>query len=162
MPKTVWADTIINVDTTSAGQDVIPLDGGIGELDSRLAGFTLLRTIIRVDLAYVVHDSGEGSQTVFYGIGVGSQEAVSALTVPDPEIATEFPPKGWVWRAGYRVFGFAADQPVIDRRPIDLDLKSRRVLDNGRAYMVISNLTNEGTAGAVRSNGMIRMLWLLS
>ncbi len=123
---------------------------------------TLLRTIIGLDLAYAVHDAGEGSQRMSLGIGMAERIAFDANTLPNPGNAGNFPPRGWVWRAQWRVFGFAADQPAVSVRRVSLDLGSRRKLDNGVSYFIQENIAIEGVAASVRITGMIRQLWLLT
>ena len=90
-------------------------------------------TLIGMDVAYAVHDSGEGSQHLDIGIGVASQDALAAGagSLPDPNAADDHPIRGWVFRARGRVFGFAADQPMVYSWRIDRDIRSRRKLDNG-------------------------------
>ena len=96
------------------------------------------------------------------GIGVASQESFAAGSLPDPEIVGDFPTRGWVYRARYRIFGFAADQPQYMTRRIDLDIRAKRVLDNGESYLRGVNTNEEGTTGNVTVSGMIRQLWLTS
>ena len=162
MPKTVWIDTLYHDDIGSGAQFVQSLMTGHATSETRLAQMTLLRTILGLSVAYVVHDSGEGSQLFDIGLGVGSQEAVAASTVPDPNSVTDFPPRGWIYRARYWIFGFAADQPAVHVERIDRDVRSRRKLDNGEAYVVINNTASEGVAGSLRIAGLIRQLWLVT
>ncbi len=158
----VWVDTNVNFAVASGGSGEISLMTGVSATDTRLAQMTLLRTIIGLDVGHSVHDSGEGSQRVALGIGVASQEAFAAATLPDPEVATDFPTRGWVWRAEYRIFGFAADQPTIFTRRIDLDIRAMRKLENGEAFMNARNQPEEGATGSVKILGYIRQLWLVA
>jgi len=160
MPR-VWIDTGISAPLGEGSQTVLSLMSGVSATQTRFDRMTLLRTIVGVDIAYTVHDSGEGSQAISLGIGIASQEAFAAGTVADPEIDTDFPTRGWVWRARYRVFGFAADQPAVFTRRIDIDLRSQRKLENGEAFIIISNGSFEGVASAVTTFGLIRQLWLV-
>ncbi len=161
MPRTFWIDTVMNDSVTEATQELKSLMSGVSSVDQRIGSWTLLRTIIGLDLGYLVHDSGEGSQVISCGIGVASQEAVIA-TVPDPQVATDFPVRGWIWRAQYRIFGFAADDPAVFTRRIDLDIRSRRKLDNGEAFFVADLESIEGAASTAQVVGMIRQLWMPS
>ncbi len=161
MPNTLWIDTVLLNDIAAAGQDVRSLMTGVSSGETRLAGMTLLRTIIRVDIGAVVHDQGEGDCIVHLGIGVTDQEAIAASVVPDPETASDFPVRGWVWRANYRVQSFAADQPVVHIREIDKDIRARRKLDNGESFMVTTNVAGSGTP-SMRVSGLIRQLYLLT
>ena len=158
---TLWIDTIIDEDVPSVGQNRVSLMTGVSSVQTRFDRMTLTRTIVGIDIAYTVHDSGEGSQQMSLGIGVASQEAFAAGTLPDPNSATDFPTRGWVWRAMYRVYGFAADQPAVFNARVDKDVKAQRKLENGEAYIVINNDPIEGVAGVVRVIGLIRQLWLV-
>ena len=158
----IWIDTIFNEDIAVAGQSLVSLMTGISSTQSRFDRMTLLRTIIGLDVARTTHDSGEGSERVSMGIGIASQESFAAGTVPDPETNTDFPIRGWIWRAQYRVFGFAADDPTIFTRRIDLDLRSMRKLDNGECYLVSANVALEGTSSTNKVMGLVRQLWKVS
>ena len=162
MPNTLWIDTNVNSQVGSGSATAFSLMTGITEIESRMAGLTLLRTLIGVDVAHLVHDSGEGSQEVSMGIGVASQEAVAADTLPDPEVPGDKPPRGWVWRARYRTYGFAADQAAVFNQRVDKDIRSRRKLDNGEAFFTIQNAPDQGSAGTIAVIGMVRQLWLIT
>ena len=161
MPSTLWIDTIMNEDVANGGEALLSLMTGVSVTQTRGDVMTLLRTIVRMDIGAVVHDQGEGDGIVHVGIGVASQEAFAAATVPDPEINTDFPQRGWVWRSNYRFQSFAADQAAVDRREIDLDIRARRKLENGEAYIVIHNISSAGTPSA-KVSGIIRQLWLIA
>ena len=155
----VWVDSTLSIQVASSGQDSRSLITGFSAADTRLAQMTLLRTIIGVDIAYTVHDSGEGSQKVSLGIGITSQEAFAAGTLPDPVLATDYPTRPWIWRAEYRVFGFAADQPTIFTRRLDLDIRAMRKLENGEVFIVVDNFPIEGVTASITVLGLIRQLW---
>ncbi len=164
MPRTIWIDTSLNQSSTPASTNRLTLLAQPTATESRLAGLTLLRTIIRLDLAPIVMDAGEGSARMDLGIGVASQEAVTlgSTGLPDPADPEAFPPRGWVWRSRYRVWQTAADRAVVVWREIDLDLRARRKLDNGEPYIIFSNTAQEGAAVSVQLVGWIRQLWLLT
>ena len=158
---TVWIDTKLNDDIASGAAFNKSLMTGVSSTQTRFDRMTLLRTIIGIDVAYTVHDAGEGSQNFAAGIAVSTQEAFAAGVLPDPETETDFPRLPWVWRAAYRIFGFAADQPAIFTRRIDLDIRAKRKLDNGEAFFNAKNSALEGVATTVRVLGYIRQLWLV-
>ena len=163
MPDTLWIDTLVNSDVGNGATSTISLSGEFAaQQDIRLVRLTLLRTIVRLDAAYVVHDAGEGSQRLAIGIGLTAVEAFSGGTTSDPEDASEFPTRGWVWRGVYRLFGFAADQPAVSVREIDLDLRSRRKVENGILYMTMNNVALEGVAASIKVLGMVRQLHLVN
>ncbi len=156
MPR-MWVDTEMNDDVAVAAQLLVSLLTGVTQ--SRFDQMTLLRTIIGMDLGRTVHDSGEGSEALACGIGIVSQEAFAAGQVPDPTNALDFPPRGWIWRAKFRTFGFAADQPAVFSRRVDVDLRAMRKLENGHLFIAVDNDAIEGTSGTCRLVGYIRTLW---
>ncbi len=160
MPR-LWIDTPMDLAVVVGTPAVLSLMTGVSATQTRFDQMTLLRTIIGIDIAHAVHDSGEGSQRVSVGIAVASQEAFAAAALPDTEIGTDFPTRGWVWRALYRVWGFAADQPAVFTRRVDLDIRAMRKLENGESYITAANVNQEGTTGTVNIVGMVRQLWLV-
>ncbi len=162
MPR-LWIDAVIN-DTVSTGTPILrSLMEGVTTAQTRLNQMTLLRTIIGLDLARTVHDSGEGSEAVSIGIGVASQDAFNAGTgsVPNPGVSADFPTRGWVWRQRYRIWGFAADQPAIFTRRLDLDIRSQRKLENGESFLHATLINVEGANSTINMTGTIRQLWLV-
>jgi len=161
--KTVWIDTLLNMQVATGAQARQSImTAGITAQDVRLTGMTLLRTIIGLDIAHLVHDSGEGSQIVDLGIGVSSQEAVDAGVIADPATETDFPVRGWIYRGRYRTYGFAADQAAVYNARVDLDIRARRKLDNGEAFIVVDNTADQGSTGSIVVMGLLRHLWLIT
>ena len=161
--RTVWFDTLVNlVATNGSGASALSLHSELNRDEQRLSGMTLLRTIVGLDIAHQIHDSGEGSQLVDLGIGIASQEAFSADVVPDPNTSTEHPPRGWVWRYRCRTYGFAADQAAVYNHRVDKDIRARRRLENGELFLRIFNITDQGVAGNIVVHGLIRTLWLIT
>ena len=160
--KMLWIDTLITQSTGASAQNAQDLAAQFSSEQTRLAQMTLMRTILRLDIAYTVHDSGEGSQRLGIGLGIESQEAFASGIHPDPLTTGDFPTRGWVYRGIWRVFGFAADQPAVDVARIDLDLRSRRKLENGVSFIIQQNLPVEGVASAVTVMGVVRQLWLVT
>jgi len=134
---------------------------GVSATQTRFDRMTLLRTIVGLDIGRVVHDSGEGSEKIALGIGIASQEAFAGGFLSDPNIQTDFPTRGWVWRAQYRIFGFAADQPAVFTRRLDIDLRSQRKLENGEAFLNMVVEAMEGVSSSLTVMGFIRQLWLV-
>ena len=158
---TIWIDTMIGLQPANADEAVVSLMTGVSSTQTRFDRMTLLWTIVGFDIAAAVYDSGEGSQTVTCGIGIASQEALAGNALADPEVSTDFPTRGWIWRARYRIFSFAADQPAVFSRRVDLDLRGKRKLENGEAYFIVSNEPREGVTTVMDVRGMIRQLWLV-
>jgi len=160
--KMLWIDTLVNADVPNGGQAAQDLTTDFTSEATRLSQMTLMRMIVRLDIAYTVHDAGEGSQRVGIGFGIESQEAFAAGVHPDPLTASDFPARGWIYRGAWRVFGFAADQPAVSIRELNFDIRARRKLENGLSFIVSDNQALEGVASTVRIFGLVRQLWLVS
>ncbi len=160
MVQTVWIDTLLSDDIASGGRDVVFLGAsGLSVVQRRIERFTLLRTIIRVDLASTVRDSGEGDQLVDLAIAIVDGEQTVVADMPDPSAEGDFPAKPWVWRARYRVYASSVNDQNVDVIRIDKDLRGRRKLENGRLVYLGTNQANQGTSTAVTSVGIIRQLY---
>jgi hypothetical protein len=161
--RSVWFDTTIDLQVASGGELFVDLTGTLLENETRLARLTLVRTIIGVDVALSVHDAGEGSQRCSMGIAVVGREAVAAgiASLPHPDVSIDFPSSPWVMRRSDRIFGFAADQPAIFTRRVDLDIRSQRKLDNAELVFIATNNPEEGVATTVLFFGMVRALYLV-
>jgi len=155
-----WIDTLLNVSVTGVVQQDVDMMGIASFSESR-RGWTLVRTIIGIDVAYAVHDSGEGSHLVTLGIGIASTEALSAAGgIAEPDVAAEHPQAGWLFRAQYRIFGFAADQPQFHTARIDKDIRAKRKLANGICVFSAASALHEGAASTVKVTGIVRQYWL--
>ena len=162
MPR-LWIDTVISQSVADAGEERLSLMTDYNAGDQRLTQMTLLRTIIGLDIARLTHDSGEGSERLAIGIAIVSQEAynIGENATPNPSVATDYPTRGWIWRAHYRTYGFAADQAAVFNQRIDLDLRSQRKLESGEPVIMMELDNLEGSSSVVQVLGLIRMLWLV-
>jgi len=164
MAKTLWIDTVLDLQVASGGILLASLMGNVDTTESRLTGMTLLRTIIGLHVARLVHDSGEGSEIISLGIAVAPQVAFAGGTssLPNPALGTDHPTRGWIYRGIYVTYGFAADQAAVFDNRIDKDIRSRRKLENGEAYLTARNAADQGTSGTVGVIGLVRTLWLVT
>jgi len=156
MPS-IWIDTLLDHDIVSGGQVVTDLTvGGTPDIDQR--NMTLVRTLVCMDIVPATVNVSSGHQVVDYAIGAGSKEAVSVGIVPDPETATDRPPRGWV----YRCRRILVTETLQEKEFIhdEKDLRSKRKLDNGQLYMVMTNTAKEGSAFNISVVGIIRMLFI--
>ncbi len=150
-----WQDQIINAAVADGAQGFqVLLDGDIDDTK----GMTLVRMVIGLNVIPVTFagDSVD-AQRVSLGIGTMSQEAISALTFPDPEIEGDHPLTGWMWRAQYIVL----ETPFNPGARVDLDLRSQRKVMYGAPTLVILNDPQQGTAFTIRVSGLIRCMYLL-
>ena len=164
MAKTLWIDTQLDLQVANSSTLIASLMGTVDTTESRLTGMTLLRTILGLHVAHLVHDSGEGSQKVHLGIAVAPQVAFAAGTasLPGPGNASEHPTRGWIYRGTYVTYGFAADQAAVFDNRVDKDVRSRRKLENGECYFTVANFLDQGSAGTVGVIGLVRQLWLVT
>jgi len=159
--KTFWADHLPNMTIATGTLVRTNVLDDMSTQPDRFNRMTLTRTVIGIDVARLTHDSGEGSDQVFLGLGVIGLDAfnISGAAIPDPFIMSDYPIRGWIWRAAYRVYGFAADQPAVFNRRIDLDIRAQRKLENGVMFLAVKNTAFEGTSSVITVSGIIRTLW---
>ncbi len=113
-----WQDFLIDSTVVINGQTGITLlQGGVDDTK----GMTLVRMIIGLDLypELLVTLSIEASG-LNLGIGMMSAEAIASGQFPDPDIATDIPLTGWLWRWS----GVVHERMQGDYRRIDQDLRS--------------------------------------
>ena len=92
-------------------------------------------------------------------MGVISQESIAASVFPDPNTATDYPVRGWLFR--HRC---AVTQSSDDATPLThcaFDIRSQRKLDTGQYYLVVDNDPLFGTSFSVEVFGLVRTLVLL-
>jgi len=159
---TVWIDTLLGHTTATGGQTIIELGAApLTDTITRVSRFTLLRTIIHLDMAAAVRDSGEGDTIADVGIAVVSQEGLAAGVVPDPSVVGDHPTRPWVWRSRFRIYASAIDDQNVNVREVDKDLRGRRKIENGTLVFITDAAANQGTAPAVQFVGIIRQLYLV-
>ena len=153
--RTVWANTHVSVSIPNAGESLFSLHA---QVLSENFDLTVVRTLISLDILEGVTAAVVGIQAVYMGIGIASQESFNASVVPNPQIITESPARGWLWKAMRLVQG---TQTLNSYRivHIEYDIAAQRKLDKGEMYMVIENNAFDGVAGAVRVHGEIRTLF---
>ncbi len=154
---TDWIDSTVLQQTATGSQDLVSLMTGVAPVNVRRQ--TLIRTIIELRCYSVTVAGAWGTQLVSIGIGIASQEAFAAGTVPDPNIANDQPSRGWIFRTQVVVAQNGIGGSVIFE--VRADIRSQRKLDDGECYIVINNDTDLGTSFEVRTTGLVRQLWLL-
>ena len=158
MPRqTDWIDTNFALAPASGAQDSVSLITGAAPINMR--GVTLIRTIISIGLSSATVAGAWGVQTLNLAIGITSQEAFAAGVLPDPNVATDKPPRGWVWR-GHKM---AAQNGIGGSVIYDVmaDIRGARKIENGELFFVVNNSPTAGTAFTCNVNGMIRVLMKL-
>ena len=155
-----WIDTVLDTPLVVNVQNNQSLMGAASLTDDRLR-WTCVRTIIGLDVARAVHDSGEGSHIVYGGIAIVSQQAFATSgAISAVEQGDEFPTRGWLWKSAARVWGFAANDPTVYTWRIDKDIRAKRKLDNGEMIIAFKSIADEGAAATLQVNGLVRQYWL--
>jgi len=151
--KTIWDDTLISSTVASGAQTLLPLSGALGD-DS--VGYTILRALVHIQFMHEGVPANDGVQALTYGIGVASIEAFAAGIVADPGTQGDHPPRDWYLRDRCTVMQDAAQvlQPTICR----FDLRARRTLEHGTAWIAFDSAPVFGTAFTVRILGSVRLL----
>ena len=151
---TRWIDTIVAQVLTAGTAVNVSLLGSLGADD--IPGLTVIRTIVRLYLAPNTTPSGFGGTRLLVGAGVATGDAFSAGALPDLDISTDFPVRGWT----FKTVGVAMyDTDHISNTLIEGDFRSMRKLDEQTEYF-LQMLTNTavGISLAQACNGLIRVL----
>ena len=155
MPRmTDWIDTIISLDPATGGQANVSLMTGVAPVNMR--GVTLIRTLVSLSFSSVSIAGVFGVQNIFMGIGITSQEAFAAGVLPDPETATDKPPRGWVYRSYQGVAQNSTGSPVLFEARADI--RGARKIENGELYLIVSSTAVSGTSFTTAVRGLVRVL----
>jgi len=104
----------------------------------------------------------DGTVEVDLGIGVASEEAFLAGVVPDPNVESETPARGWLWRDRLWIsYGAVADRDRYWAGEVRADLRAMRKVDRGILYMVSQVSTVSGTFDPVTMIGLVRSMILV-
>ncbi len=155
--RTRWIDALMDFNVGTGSQNSQTCFPGIGPDDLRDS--TILRVISSAFLTSGTVSGAHGVQSVEFGFGVISQEAIGAVALPDPVTPGDFPVRGWLYRATEGVSQGAADSQIVF--PIRVNVKSQRKLDTGQLILIANSTAIIGTAFTVRVRGFVRTLVLL-
>jgi len=155
-----WADLKFNVVIPSSN-DMTPLDILVDLGASRLDTITIVRLVGQMAVVPEIPvTSATSNQIIDVGIGVATEAAFTAGTVPEPDTTTEYPARGWLYVATKSLFrGNLAT--VGEMFPAwEFDIRAMRKIDKGRLYLAAGNGLGDGTPVAIRFQGRIRALCL--
>ena len=157
--QTSWDDQLFNFDTASGSRVDFLLVQNVSDTESR--GLTLARMILGFTFLPSVPGVASGSQAISIGVALASDDAFAAGALPEPQVESDFPVGGWLYRSQYIVVDetLATGFPLPVR--IDVDLSVQRKLDRASLYCTMINDPIEGTAFNVRMIGLIRSLYRL-
>jgi len=151
---TDWMDTLVNETVGSGTQGVVPLSTALVAADSARA--TVIRTIVRLYTMSTSVAGAWGTQVVDMAIGIASQEAFTASVLPDPNVDTDKPARGWLWRT--RVVQFQNGVGTMIATELVADIRGARKIENGELYLIIVNSAGLGTSFSTRTTGLVRTL----
>jgi len=158
--NTAWDDTRIASDVANGSTANVEIASDVGDAEKR--GCTLIRTILSLWIHASTPGAVSGSQIVFLGMQLASDDAFTGGALPDVEVGADFPMAGWIWRESV----FITDETLAaggSIQPIALwrDIRSQRKLDRSTVMLSIHSAPTEGTAFNIRVVGLMRLLYKL-
>jgi len=158
--RLAWADTRYLDTVIDAGNEIDDLLAVLANVETK----TVVRIIIDVWSSGTSTSETEFDNVMSLGIGVAAQEAfdVGVTALPDPNVVTDVPSRGWL---------YVAEKPVMQSLPtggtptamwrqnahFSEDLKAMRKIDRGVLYAYFRN-TSLTTASSLILRGRIRCL----
>ena len=156
--KTRWVDTLVSNGVLNAGQVLVDLLAAISVGDLR--GLTVTRMIVSLWMSPAIPlAAGDGRQSLDVGVGVTSLEAFTAGVVSDPNVATDEPARGWLWRDRAVVHDDGTNLLVPTR--VQGDFRGQRRIEGGKLFIVFNNGALQGATFTVQVQGIVRCLLLL-
>ncbi len=154
--QTQWVDTLLDSQLAVAGKLESTLMTGLDPQDH--AEWTLIRLILCYNLGAIIPGVAVASNLFDIGIGVASAEAIAATALADPEVATDFPQSGWIYRCRHRLLDDAAE----GRGTLEIyrDLRAMRKLSRGSLFITATNTADTSGGFAIVLSGLIRALYL--
>ena len=131
--------------------------------DPEKRGCTLVRLIMDFVMFASPPGAVSGRQVVSMGIAVVSDDAFSsgATGMPNPEVSTDYPVGGWLWRKVVPVFDETLATGHVPPVEVRQDLRAMRKLDRSTLAFLAFNDAGEGSPFTVQWIGIIRSLYKL-
>ncbi len=153
-----WADNLVDQEQAPAlGSDNEDLMPALSQDERR--GLTIVRLLIDLAVTPSPTNGVVGTQTSLMGIGVASFEAFGAGVVPDSNVETDRPARGWLWRSSLVILDDADN--VVPSMRVQADVRAKRRVDDGVPFLNMVNQDRTGTAFTIRVTGIVRVLYLL-
>jgi len=157
-----WADLIWSAEIADGG-NMAPLnvlaDLGASPLDTitvtRLVGdIYVVPTLPIIALDY--------SQRIDVGIGVATESAfdIGVTAVPQPDISTEYPARGWLYVVTMWLFKINSTTHDDMYAHAHFDIRTMRKVDKGILYVAAGNNPVQVGGEEIRVGGRIRALCL--
>ncbi len=156
MPRaTDWVDTVLAPASVPTGLSTnVRLDGALSQADLR--GATLIRTIVSMSLSTGTVSGAWGLQMAHIGVAITGQEAFAAGVFPDPQTSADKPPRGWIYRNSAPVHQNGVGVPISTW--LQADIRGARKIEAGVLYLIVDNVTVNGTSFSLVIRGLIRCL----
>ena len=155
-----WADTRFAFASFVAGAPfLVDLLTNAPEVDTLTAVRIVGEITAFYDATIVPVDS---ESIVDLGIGVTSKEAfaIGATAVPSPTVATQYPPRGWLYVATLPVWTTVGTTGLIHQAAsFSFDIRSMRKIDKGILYLLMEQ-NNITVGGAMSLTMRVRVLCL--
>ena len=151
-----WYDLLVDTNLGNAVQVGFDLTSDLSAPDR--IGCTITRVLIDLWADLAVTNAGDAVQVVDVGIGVMSGEAAAASVLPDPDVSTDAPVMGWLYR-GRMICRQESGLPHYRPGHLVADIRSQRKLGPRVEFtMVVDNNSTEGSTSSVLLRGLIRTL----
>ena len=158
MPRpTDWIDTLLDFNVATGTGAFRSLMTGVAPVNMR--GMTLIRTIIKLNMYSNTTAGAWGVQRADIGIGVADQDAFAATALPDPNVSTDKPARGWVYRTQELISQNGVGTRIVF--DVQADIRAARKVENGELYIGVFNTAETGTTFAINVFGLIRTLYKL-
>ena len=155
--RTTWQDRLVDTTVSSGGQAAPTLMTDISRDEG--AGRTLTRMIGELSLSSATIAGAWGKQMMDIGIGLFDRDAAAAVAMSDPNVSSEQPPTGWVFRTRCVVAQNGTGAQVLYM--CRFDLGAQRKIGAGVLHMIMNNTASTGTNFSVEVQGIVRLLFLM-
>ena len=155
-----WADTLLGENISAGGTALKDLLAGAPTVDT----LTAIRLLIHVHVSPDLSTVTDGVQVLDVGIGVSSGEAfaLGVTALPEPQDASAYPPRGWIyvdrWVTRANNNASPIDQLLVAE--IRADVRAMRRIDKGTMFMFLQSSSTAGSAYGVNVAGRVRVLCL--
>ncbi len=152
-----WADTLMSFSVASGATNNQDLLSNLSPDERR--GITLVRTIMTMAYTPSPTSGVVGTQIIDLGIGIASVDAFAAGALPDVQVESDRPPRGWIMRDRTAVLDDATD--VANITFVRGDFRTKRRIDDGDLFLQHFSTARTGTPFTVAISGIVRVLYLL-
>ena len=158
--RTAWDDEVVGVDVVSAGNSDQELLASVTDIDKR--GCTIVRVLAHLWMTPAAGTVVNGTQRLWFGLQLVSEEARTAGVLPDPDQQTDYPILGWMYRDVFVVTSNSTQEFRVAPTELRVDLRSQRKIDRAAIVMSIRNRAGSGTSFTVSVQGVVRTLYKLA